>query len=233
MLMCSGHRSDMLPPPGRSDRFAFQTGRELDATGRPGFCVRRIRGDRSDGAPGMLRAVDQQSHVSFGFAMGIEFSVLTPIRRRIGADNRRATPALVRGGVPVWTLGSPGAVFVWLLRSPSIGSVRAVSLMDRPGDRDLPAGPASECPAMYDPEDDKHDAEELMRILGEDTGEHPRDFAEPGFLESLVRSMLNRAIEDGLVTFMENMPSPEQMSDEDVEGVAGILRRALDRRGLL
>jgi hypothetical protein len=50
-------------------------------------------------------------------------------------------------------------------------------------------------------------------------------------LEQLIRNILVRAIEDGLVAPMENVedPDPQSRTDEELRGCVGLLRERLTR----
>jgi hypothetical protein len=79
--------------------------------------------------------------------------------------------------------------------------------------------------------DDAPDAWEIFELLGTQSDELP-PLSQPGVLESLLRSVLTRAIEDDL-DFCVGGPSPEEQEDEELRGVVAIVRRALERRGPL
>ena len=51
-------------------------------------------------------------------------------------------------------------------------------------------------------------------------------------LEQLIRNILVRAIEDGLVAPMENVedPDPQSRTDEELRGCVGLLRERLTRQ---
>lgn len=74
---------------------------------------------------------------------------------------------------------------------------------------------------------------EKFESLGLQSDDQPPPLSQPGVLESLLRSVLTRAIEDDLVDFCIGGPSPEELEDEELRGVVGIVRRALARRGLV